>query len=81
MMLLLDLNNNLLIYNLYYFSVYQYEYENWELYQEINIYLVEKNQKTLETVVLVTRVVINLWNIYIAHYIIESMMGVVELST
>ena len=81
MMLLLDINNNLLISNLYYFSVYQYKYENWELYQEINIYLVEKNQKTLETVVLVTRVVINLWNIYIAHYIIESMMGVVKLST
>ena len=37
-----DINNNILTYRPSYSGVYQDEYENWELYQ--NIYFLRRNQ-------------------------------------
>ena len=36
--IILDMNWNIVISNLFKLGVYQDEYENWELYQEVNIY-------------------------------------------
>ena len=47
-MLLFYINNNILIYHLSYSVVYQDEYENWELYQEMKyIFGVETNPQKL----------------------------------
>ena len=63
MMLLHKINNNILISHPPYSILYQHEYENWELYQEINIFLVGNKQKKAETAVHVTHAIINMWKI------------------
>ena len=67
-MLLNHINNNIIIPNPYNSGVYQDEYEKWDFYQEIDIFLVETKQKTANQ------------NIKTAHDIFERGLGFVGLS-
>ena len=59
--ILRGINNNIPIYHLSYLSVYQDESENWELYQEMNIFGGwNQTKKTAETAVSVTHEIINI---------------------
>ena len=80
MITLHNINNNILISNLSYSGVHQDKYEKWELYQEINMFLGwNQNKKTVETVLLVTNAIINIWKILVAREIFECGLGVVGL--
>ena len=76
MMLLCYINNNMVFSFAYSSGGYQDEYENWEIYPEINKFLgLEPKQKASELVVRVTRGIINIWK-QIYRYIIDSCLGV-----
>ena len=62
-MMLLNNMNNKIIPHLPCSSVYQGEYEKWDLYQEIIFYESEPDKKTAETEVHVIHAIINIWKI------------------
>ena len=60
-MLLSYKNNNTLTSYPSSLGVYQQEYENWDLYQEINIFGLEPKPENAELVVHTTPEIINTW--------------------
>ena len=61
MMILHDIKNNILIYDTYYSYGYQYEYENWYLHKEINIFEKRNRKTTTELAVHATNMIIKIW--------------------
>ena len=75
-----DIDNNILDSNERFLGVYQDKSEKWELYQEINIFWLEPNKKTVEILVRVTHAIINIYNIELPQKNSERSLGVEGLS-
>ena len=61
MVFIQNINYNILIFGTFFLYGYQDESEKWELYQGINVFLLELKQKTAETVVHITHTIINIF--------------------